>query len=110
MDKKKAVNNTIEKKIRKFAKHLNKSGFDIVKIILFGSFARKKFRKYSDIDVCVVAKNFDKNLDEEMAQLISLSRLADPRIEPIPYSPEELQNPDDPLAYEIKNHGIEIKL
>lgn len=108
MDKRKILNNNIKKNLRKFAKYLDESGFELVKMIIFGSFARGEFKKYSDIDVCVVIKNLNKNLDEEMARLISLGRLADSRIEPIPYTLKELKNSDDPLAYEIRKHGIEI--
>ena len=109
MDKRKTLNH-IKKNVRKFTQYLLKYDSNVCKVILFGSYAKKKFEKYSDIDVCVVIKDSNKNLDKEMAQFVYLSGLVDSRIEAIPYSNKELQNPDDPLAYEIRKYGIEIKV
>jgi len=43
----------------------------IVAIILFGSYAKKKSKPLSDIDIAVITKNPDKNIEAEVASFSS---------------------------------------
>jgi predicted nucleotidyltransferase len=98
------------KSIRKFIKALKQEGIAVDRVILYGSYARGKTRPDSDIDVAVVSKNFGKDRIEEGMTLFRIAGKIDPRLEPIPISPESYQNDTwVPLIYEIKEKGIELQ-
>jgi predicted nucleotidyltransferase len=98
------------KSIRKFIKALKQEGIAVDRVILYGSYARGKTRPDSDIDVAVVSKNFAKDRIEEGMTLFRIAGKIDPRLEPIPISPESYQNDTwVPLIYEIKEKGIELQ-
>jgi len=99
------------KSIRKFIKALEQEGIVVDRVILYGSYARGKTRPDSDIDVAVISKNFGKDRIEEGMTLFRIAGKIDPRLEPIPISPESYQNDTwVPLIYEIKEKGIEFEL
>ena len=54
-----------------------------------------------------MSKKFGKK-PYEMVLLKQLTSSIDPMIEPHPYNPKDLNNPYDPLAYEIKTTGITV--
>jgi len=61
--------------------------------------------------VAVISKNFGKDRIEEGMTLFRIAGKIDPRLEPIPISPESYQNDTwVPLIYEIKEKGIEFEL
>ena len=45
--------------VRKFVKELQDNGLHLKKVYLFGSYARNEQRQYSDIDVALVADEFE---------------------------------------------------
>ena len=99
------------KSIRKFIKALEQEGIAVDRVILYGSYARGKTRPDSDIDVAVISKNFGKDRIEEGMTLFRIAGKIDPRLEPIPISPESYQNDTwVPLIYEIKEKGVEFEL
>jgi predicted nucleotidyltransferase len=98
----------LNKKIIEFVHLIGKSGIKITKIVLFGSYAKRNNNRNSDIDICVVSSNFGQDTTKDMAFLISKAREIDYRIEPIPYTPKQLKNMNDPLAYEITKFGRTI--
>lgn len=105
MDKKSILNDKPLKLIKKYKKLLIKKGIPVEKIILFGSYAKEKAKPWSDIDICVVSKEFGKNGYDEMVMLKKLTIDIDSMIEPHPYNLKDLNNPLDPLAFEIKKTG-----
>jgi predicted nucleotidyltransferase len=67
-------------------------------IILFGSYAKGKPHKHSDIDIAVVSKKFGKNRLKELQKLNLIAFNVDARIEAIPinlfeYMKEETTSP-----------------
>ncbi|MFB3894022.1 MAG: nucleotidyltransferase domain-containing protein [Phycisphaerae bacterium] len=52
-------------------------------VFLYGSYARGRGRRYSDIDVAVVVDEYDGDLLEMKARLFRLRRDVDVRIEPL---------------------------
>lgn len=92
--------------IRRFANLLEEE-MPLQRIILFGSYARGKPHKDSDIDVAVVSPNFGKrNEMEEMSYLLKKAHEIDLDIEPHPYNPRELRHPHkSSFAYEILKTG-----
>lgn len=103
----------LEKVIKTVEEYLHlvkRSGVAVERGIIFGSFAKGNAKKDSDIDLCVVSPNFGKDPIAETALLKSLTWGIDPSIEVISYSPEDIAVEEDPLAYEIRKYGKEIKI
>ena len=98
----------IKKILLRYKHALENDNFPVRKIILYGSYAKGGSRSYSDIDVCVVSNKFLKNKDLHETYLWKKVLGVDRRIEPVGYHPRDF-NTADPLVYEIKKHGIEIK-
>jgi len=97
--------------INQFARSLIQDGIIIDKVILFGSYARNKARKDSDIDLCIISRNFGADKMKEMAYLFRKAVRINSLIEPIPYSPEQFERFDYlPIIAEIKTNGIEIPI
>lgn len=89
-----------------FVKKVKETGIKVEKAFLFGSYARGKQKAYSDIDVCIVSSNLGRDFIEETVRLSKISDRVDSRIEAIPFDPERLNDPYDPLAFEIRKYGI----
>lgn len=98
----------IKKILVRYKRVLESDGFPVGKIILYGSYAKGGYRPYSDIDVCVISDKFLRNKDRYETYLWKKVLGVDRRIEPVGYHPNDF-NATDPLVYEIKKHGIEIK-
>jgi predicted nucleotidyltransferase len=80
------------------------------KVILFGSYARGKQHKSSDVDIAIISEKFGINPHEEGKYLFrKLWKISFANIDPMPYSPNDLlsKNPS-PLLAEIKKYGIVI--
>ncbi len=105
MATKSILNDTPINLIRKYKDVLRDAGIPVSKIILFGSYAKGKAKPWSDVDICVVSKVFGKDRFNEMVHLMRLTSKVDDMIEPHPYHPKDLEDPFDPLAYEIKRTG-----
>lgn len=101
---------TVEKNLKKYAQLLQEAGFDVERLLLYGSFAKGTPEKHSDVDVCVVSPEFGGDITSEMVRLNTLAHRIDPRIEAVPYAPADLAVEEDPLAYEITKYGKEIKI
>lgn len=108
MPKNKKELKKIKKILLKYKSLLEKGGFSIKKMILYGSYARGNFKNYSDIDVCIISDTFQKNKDYYESYLWKKVLEVDCRIEPVGYHPKEFKD-IDPLVNEIKKEGIEIK-
>lgn len=87
---------------------VKKAGIPIKGVYLFGSAAKGKMHKGSDIDICVVSSKFGKKPHDERLFLMRLQKGVSDRIEPHPYSPKDFSNKFDPLIQEIKRNGIQI--
>lgn len=65
-------------------------------------------KKNSDIDVAVVSKKFGKDDVDEIQFLYKKTWDVDPRIEPYPISPYDLETGFTPIINEIKKYGIQV--
>ncbi len=92
---------------KKYAEAINNK-FSVAKVYLFGSYSKGCFNEHSDIDVAVVLDDYEDFFDIQV-NLMYLTRKIDSRIEPHPFRIEDFNN-NDPLAYEVLQHGIEIKI
>jgi len=91
---------------KQYAVHVKKAGIPVKKVYVFGSYISGKAHIGSDIDICVVSSIFGKDRLKERVMLMNIRSENDGLIEPHPFSPEDFLNPYDPLAYQIKNHGL----
>lgn len=106
MDKKR-IPKTLEKKIYKYIDILKEDKLPIDRVILFGSYAKGKPHKWSDIDLCVISPKFKNPFDA--MQYLWLKRIDNntPTIEPIGFSAKDFKE-GSALIEEIKKEGIKI--
>lgn len=85
-----------------------KADYDIIRIILFGSYAKGNYNDDSDIDIAVVFKDYSNLIDMQL-ELMRLRRKIDSRIEPHPFRESEFEL-SNPIVSEIIKYGQEIKI
>lgn len=78
------------------------------KVIIFGSQASGTATKQSDIDVCIVSDRLSQDYHAGTVTLLSIAHEFPLPMDVIPYSPEDLANKYDPLAKEVRTHGIHV--
>jgi predicted nucleotidyltransferase len=91
---------------RRYAEHLRTKGYPVVKVYLFGSFAKGKAAPDSDIDIAVVCKPFLLSRAQEAGRLFYETKDIDMRIEPVALHPEDLENRFSTIVQEVKRSGI----
>jgi len=94
--------------VKNFLKEVSTQIPGFSKAYLFGSHAKRKQKKDSDIDIAIVINglNDDEKFDKQV-QLLVMASNYDTRIEPHPIALEDL-NSNNPFASEILNYGIEL--
>lgn len=97
-----------KKVVKRYAEKLKAEKYPFSAIYLFGSFAKGKTHKWSDIDVAVVSKEMEKDWDKARFRLWNLRMDVDIRIEPHGFSPKDFKDYWNPMAHEIKKTGIRI--
>ena len=95
--------------INQYISLLEQKGIHVSKVILFGSHAKGRANPDSDIDIAVVSSQFGQDSLKEMTLLRKLALEIDSHIEPLPFSPEDLDDRYSTLAQEIKKYGVPIK-
>lgn len=101
----------INKAVKDYIKVLKKD-IPVKRVILYGSYAKGKAKKDSDVDIVIISEKFGKNPQKEGKYLFrKLWDVKNIGIEPIGYSPKDFDtlNPS-PLLYEIRKYGKEIKI
>ncbi|MDI6839854.1 MAG: nucleotidyltransferase domain-containing protein [bacterium] len=101
----------IEKIIGYLKNLLENSGFEIDKIILFGSYARGNYRGDSDIDIVIISKSFSgKGIFERARMLGDIEwKLMDKFLIPldiITMSPEDFKKGVSPISQYAKGGEI----
>lgn len=105
MAQSKIINQQIADIVRRFVRHIEGKGYPVRRAVLFGSWAKGKATKDSDIDVCLVSTRFGRDEFEEMSYLLRESDAIDNRIEPIPISVGDYDTDATPFIMEIKKYG-----
>ena len=97
----------IKKTIDSYLQALRQNNIPIKHAVLFGSFARGKGHKWSDIDIALVSDIFvgDRIDDKDKIRKITLS--VSSAIEVIPFSPNDF-NAGNPFVKEILRTGIRL--
>jgi len=94
---------------KKYAERLKKENYPFVAIYLFGSHAKGKAHKWSDIDVAVISDKMKRNRDKGRFLLWHIRRDVDSMIEPHGFTVKDFQDDNDPMVYEIKKTGVRIE-
>ncbi|MCX7044904.1 MAG: nucleotidyltransferase domain-containing protein [Candidatus Sumerlaeota bacterium] len=104
------VDKSIIAKIRQYLSALSAHGIHSRQAILFGSFARNEETQWSDIDLVVIAPEFDSPHSSELVKCLWRATLAaDNRIEPIPCGEQEWEKDDSRAILEVaRQEGIRI--
>lgn len=97
-----------KEKIYKFLRLLKKQGIEASQVILFGSYAKGNSNSDSDLDIVIVSNQLGEDVAEEMMVLRKLALKVDSHIEPLPLSPQDLEDPYSTLVQEIKRYGIPL--
>jgi predicted nucleotidyltransferase len=108
MAKQARLNKSAIGKIDKFAQMVKQRGIRVSKIILFGSYAKGGTHADSDIDIAVVSTQFGRDAAREMMMLRKIALKVDSHIEPVPLTPEDLNDNFSTLAQEIRRYGIDM--
>lgn len=103
---KKAINKDILKSINEYVEEIKKH-YNIVAIILFGSYAKGTEHKDSDIDIAIVSEDFDDVYDS-MADLMGMTWDIDARIEPHPIKKKDFDEESNYFVKEIIDTGIKV--
>jgi uncharacterized protein len=102
------INTSIIETLKKFLEQLKENGIPVEAAFLFGSYAKGRATKWSDIDVAVISSDLSDDRFEERIRLSKISSRIDSRIEPVPFRPDTFVD-EDPLVWEIKKEGIPIQ-
>ena len=106
------VDSTILKAIQNYLNTIRQADLRVSRAILFGSHARGEADQDSDIDILVIAPEFDEPYDKHRVDLLwALRAKADSRIEPIPVGERQWLEDDSSAIIEIaRREGEEIFL
>lgn len=85
-----------------------KENYDVVAIILFGSYAKGTEHEDSDIDIAIITDDIKTDKFDEEVRLTLLRRKIDNRIEPHIISIKDYENDETPFVVEVKNTGIKV--
>jgi hypothetical protein len=105
------VDQSIEQSVKRYLQAVRQTGIQATRAIVYGSCARGTAGADSDIDLIVIAPEFDRSPDRELVErLWQLRARTDHRIEPIPCGEAEWDAPITARAIiEIAHReGIEI--
>src|SRR3989338_3147721 len=97
-----------KKIIINYAKTLQARNFPVSAMYLFGSYAKGKANKWSDIDVAVVSNKLRRNYERNRTAIRNVCLDVDTRLEPHTFTEKDFKNNADPLAYEIRKTGIRV--
>jgi len=95
--------------IKKITDETRKSGLNLKRVVLYGSYSRNEQHEWSDIDVAFVADEF-KNIGFEDVKLFVRQLVKYPHlnISPRTYNTKDFTPERDPFVEEILRTGIEI--
>lgn len=105
------VESSIIDAVRRYLAALPSVGIHCRRAVLFGSFANGRADKWSDIDLIVIAPEFDAPRDFELiSNLWRATITADNRIEPIPCGEKEWETDQSRPILEIaRRQGVVIE-
>lgn len=102
------VKEPVLEQVKNYVRHLRGQGLSVQRAYIFGSQIGGKTHKWSDIDVCIISKDFNRRNDA-LKYLWRALRKQDVKagIEPIGFHPDEFVD-DIPIVHEILRYGVRI--
>jgi predicted nucleotidyltransferase len=86
------ANKTIVKTIQKYLTYVAQQGIPVSYGVLYGSYAKGRANKWSDIDLLVISPSFDrKRTHRDYENLFIYAGRVDSRIEPIPVGEKQFK-------------------
>ncbi len=103
------VEDTIIATIKNYLASLPTFGIHACRAVLFGSYVRGKADEYSDIDLVVIAPEFDGSREISLVKALWRATVTDSRIEPIPCGEQEWETDGSRPILEIaRREGVMI--
>ncbi len=103
------VNKTIVKSVQKYLRYVNEQGIPVSYGVLFGSYAKNKAHKWSDIDVLVVSPRFyNVQTADDYENLWMFAARTNKLIEPIPVGEKQYKEDTSSLILEIARQEGQI--
>jgi len=103
------VENTVIEAVQKYLSALPSLGIHARRAVVFGSFARGRADEYSDIDLIVIAPEFDGSRELSLVKALWQATVSDNRIEPIPCGEQEWETDQSRPILEIaRREGVII--
>ncbi len=105
------VEQAIIENVKRYLASLPEFGIHARCGVLFGSFARGEGKTESDIDLIVIAPEFDGRRDISLVKALWRATVSDSRIEPIPCGEREWDSGDGRPILEIaRREGVVIEV
>jgi len=106
------VKNEIIRIVRAYLEEVRAAGINARRGIVFGSMARGTFNVDSDIDLIVLAPEFDQKRDRSRTDLLwALRARTDSRVEPVGVGEKQWEEDDETPIIEIaRREGFEVRL
>ncbi len=101
------IDAAVMENVRLFLDKLRNKGISVSKAYLFGSYARGRADKWSDIDIAIVSPQIGDDRFEERVRLTELAMSVDDRIEPLPFNQGTFSE-NDPLVRKIVDEGLVV--
>lgn len=101
------IDAVVMKNVRMFLEKVRNAGMSISEAYIFGSYAKGKADKWSDIDIAVVSPQIGNDRFEERVRLTELAMSIDDRIEPQPFNHDAFNN-SDPFVQKIVSEGLAV--
>lgn len=103
------VEETVIAAVKRYLADLPAFGIHARRAVLFGSFVRGQAGEYSDIDLVVIAPEFDGSREISLVKALWRATISDNRIEPIPCGEKEWETEQGRPILEIaRREGIII--
>ena len=103
------VEETVIEAVKRYLAALQAVGIHARRAVLFGSYARGRADEYSDIDLVVIAPEFDGSREISLIEAIWEATTTDNRIEPIPCGEQEWETEQGRPILEIaRREGVII--
>lgn len=105
------VDQQIISSIKVYVNLLNREGFDISRVFLFGSFARGEANDTSDIDLMLLSESLNDDDVQKKGRAWVLTRQVDSRIEPLLVSKKRFQSDEgSPILEIVRKEGLELRI
>ena len=106
------VDQSIIMVVRSYLAKVQSAGIRTKRGIIFGSCARNSAHADSDIDLVVLAPEFDGKRDRRLTDILwELRAVTDSRVEPIGVGERQWEEDDETPIIEIaRNEGVEVQL